>query len=253
MFNRFRKTGPLSLKKIGLLKTGSLEQIKNEIKKNHTHLTTNKGWTALHIVCRYNAKTQIIIYLLKLGCSPNSQAMQDDEDEWSPLHILCKYHPTPEGIETLITLGSNPNLQTKKFLLAPLHILAERIKEIECFVALLSNGALVNTKNKEGQTPLQIICVRRGCKDTELIKLLLQYNADPNIRDNSLRSPLHVLCRKKVTKQIVQQFLKKDAYPNAQDRFGWTPMHLLALNKDVEKGILSDLFENGGSFDLKGV
>jgi ankyrin repeat protein len=85
-------------------------------------------------------------------------------------------------IETFIKSGVNIDEQDNEGN-TPLLVAVEK-NDLETVQLLVNNGADINLKNKEGSTPLNI-AVMKGNKDYyDMIKLLLAFEADPNIKDS---------------------------------------------------------------------
>lgn len=67
-----------------------------------------------------------------------------------------------------------------------------RANDIESCAFLLENKVDVNHKNKNHETALSI-SILKGIHNLDIILLLLEYNANPNIRDNNSKTTLEVL------------------------------------------------------------
>ena len=67
---------------------------------------------------------------------------------------------------------------------------------------------ILNSKNHAGQTALHMACilVANGCGLTESFKVLLEYRADPNFKDNRKNTCLHYLV-KTGSKSIISDFI----------------------------------------------
>ena len=63
---------------------------------------------------------------------------------------------------------------------------------------MINEGANVNSKNKEGNTPLHLACLSNNPKQdhsTKIEELLLEKGADINAQNNKLETPLMLLFR----------------------------------------------------------
>ncbi len=85
-------------------------------------------------------------------------------------------------IETFIQSGVDINEQDNEGN-SPLLIAVEK-NDLETVQLLVDNGADVNMKNKDGSTPLSIAVMKGDKSYFDMIKLLLAFEADPNIKDS---------------------------------------------------------------------
>lgn len=67
----------------------------------------------------------------------------------------------------------------------------------------------------------------------EFNKLLQIAYINPNERDKTLQTPLHVLCTLG-RKQLAEALINKNADVNAPDQSGWVPLHCAASNCQLE-------------------
>ena len=87
----------------------------------------------------------------------------------------------------------------------------------------------------------------------DVVRLLLEHNADANSQDNIGYTPLHDVIRSDSFKaertQMVQLLLKHGANPNARSRLK-TPLHLASMNADL-LDVSRLLLEHGADLDAK--
>jgi ankyrin repeat protein len=78
-------------------------------------------------------------------------------------------------------------------------------------------------RDYEGRTALSWACIN-GC--LELVDLILKKdNIDPNIRDNTGRTPLAEACRSSVKPAVIRSLLShRDIHPNTVDNNGVSPL-----------------------------
>jgi cytohesin len=97
---------------------------------------------------------------------------------------------------------------------------------------LLSRGANVNSKDEQGQTPLQA-AVRR--KFQSVVEVLLANKADVNAQDNSGVTPL-LLAAQRNNSKIVSLLLEQKAMTDPQSKYDLTP-----LSAAAEAGMLENV------------
>ncbi|XP_075228219.1 uncharacterized protein LOC142328401 [Lycorma delicatula] len=103
-------------------------------------------------------------------------------------------------------------------------------KEIE---QILKNGADVNLKcGEHGDTPLHRV------KNKNLIKLLIDYGADVNSRDDCNMTPLIKAVFLEKMHDIISEFLKYGADVNSTDTVGNTALHF-AYSKEIVNILIS--------------
>ncbi|KAK1240068.1 hypothetical protein MKX08_007510, partial [Trichoderma sp. CBMAI-0020] len=139
--------------------------------------------------------TAVAELLLKDAASINER----NDRGWTPL--LCATRCNEEHntnwwaptIELLIQSGADINAQGPEGE-TPLHLAAEqrtneatkaRTSQIKL---LLDNGADVEAKDQEGETPLH----KAVCESSEVVELLIAYNANPRPRNNINFTPLEI-------------------------------------------------------------
>ena len=111
---------------------------------------------------------------------------------------------------------------------------------------LISEGADVNSKTKDGDTPLLLACER---DHLEIATLLIEKGADVNARDTDGRTPL-MMAAVKSTPEIVQLLIEKGAEVNAKMDFGWTPLMQAAQHSYMPE-IVQLLLEKGADVNAK--
>ena len=94
----------------------------------------------------------------------------------------------------------------------------------------LDNGWSVDGSDSSShEQPLQT-AVRLG--DVETVRLLLEYKANPNAKNTSNETALHLACQDSCPKtaELVNILLDEQADPNAVDSEGLTPLHVAMKN-----------------------
>ena len=118
---------------------------------------------------------------------------------------------------------------------------------------LLHNGAHVNVRGRYGYTPLRLAA---WYGDLEMVQLLLDYEADPNIGDEDNWTPIHSLPQgsqffgildhgPQMLGDIARLLLEHGADINARTNRGMPPLHIAAEWKTVE--VVRVLLEHGAN------
>ncbi|QGM48679.1 MPPV-055 ankyrin repeat protein [Magpiepox virus 2] len=112
---------------------------------------------------------------------PNTIVLKGREYYYTPLMIASRFNRC-KIIELLLDNGALINYQMPRWLYTALHISVKN-NHVTAVTILLSRGASTNLKNVDGYTALHKAVIYR--RSREIIKLLLEYNADIGIRDNN--------------------------------------------------------------------
>ncbi|XP_033867625.3 unconventional myosin-XVI-like isoform X1 [Acipenser ruthenus] len=192
----------------------------------------SSGGSLLHLCARYDNAFAAEI-LIERGMNVNQQ----DEDFWAALHVACACD-NGDIVLLLLLAGANVLLQdvngnipldyamegteSSYILLRHLeengvdvnsmhHMKTQRpLTMLSDVKHLLAAGGSVNQRNDEGVTLLHMACAS-GYRD--VVSLLLENGADPQIADNNYWTPLHLAAKYGQT-SIVNQLLKHFANPN---------------------------------------
>ena len=126
----------------------------------------------------------------------------------------------------------------------PLH-LAARNRELEAVQLLLEHNPDVNSQNGEGETPLyEALTYYRSSPGIDIVRRLLEYGTDPNIRDNSQSIPLHRASFRGWL-EVVRLLLSYGANVDEKDKDGRTPFQEASENGHHE--IAKLLLEHGAA------
>lgn len=108
----------------------------------------------------------------------------------------------------------------------PLHIAARNGSKNVAEV-LIERGAKVGAKDNEGRTPLHLASENGHAP---VIDLLIANRAQVNSRDKMGRTPLHHAALGIRGSEAALVLISKRAGVDAQDKKGWTPLYLACLN-----------------------
>ncbi|ARF02655.1 SWPV1-040 [Shearwaterpox virus] len=148
----------------------------------HSNYRMNR-YGLFFVAIEYNF-IDVVKYLIEKNTDVNllnTIIFRGREYHYTPLMIASKFNRY-KIIEILLDNGALINYQMPHWLYTALHI-AVKNNNVYSVIVLLSRGADVNLKNLDGYTALHKAIIYRRCK--KIIKLLLQYNADIGIRDNT--------------------------------------------------------------------
>lgn len=160
----------------------------------------------------------------------------DDEGK-TPVHWSIECHPTgreTEALEFLITKGADVNAKAKNGT-TPLQR-ASQLDLLDTAKLLIGKGADVNLKGWDGETPL----ISSWLSKNGVAKYLIESGADVTAKDNDGRTALHNVARDGQT-DMVRLLISKGADVNARDKDGWSPLHnacLIMSGEDTAKALI---------------
>ena len=169
-------------------------------------------------------------------------------------------------VATLVSRGADPNLAPLNGLwgsdtgiitsLSPLHQ-ACYYKLTELVILLLQHYADPNVRDTDGDTPLHL-CMMSACEGVtngNLVHILVSYNANVNDLNNDFESPLKYGVLYNCT-EGVRVLLQNGATPNAIDREGNTILDAAFRTGDITNNninIIRLLLESGADPNLRDV
>ncbi|KRW99702.1 Ankyrin repeat-containing domain [Pseudocohnilembus persalinus] len=164
-----------------------------------------------------NNSIQVVSYLLSKG----ADFEQADSSNNTPLHYAAAYGSF-ESIELLLKAGADVN-SVNSWNLTPLQI-AQMKCHTRCLKYLIKQPNInVNCRDDEGITLLakSVIQLYQDYENIDLnieqIKFWLNANSDPNIADNSGKTPLHFIAEQSDKQYFISELVKKDKdYPIPQ-------------------------------------
>ncbi|KAK9878711.1 hypothetical protein WA026_023502 [Henosepilachna vigintioctopunctata] len=169
---------------------------------------------------------------------------------WTDLHFAAFYNNLPE-IDQQIENGADINARNGDGE-TPLHIAC--LGDSDCIKAILKYNPSMNVLEKsEHLTPL-LMFVSYFSHKTSTLKMMLEKGADPNLSRIDGDTPLHIIAkaeyskRKRALKYAVE-LIKFNANVDAQNNSGDTPLHLAIKTGFTE--IIRILLKNGAYLKIR--
>ncbi|XP_014228884.1 serine/threonine-protein phosphatase 6 regulatory ankyrin repeat subunit C-like [Trichogramma pretiosum] len=206
-----------------------------------------EGSTPLHIICKRQSDSDLAGIFFR---------MNDEKGKLIPINVQDKLGNTPlllalkygnkKVAQLLIKRGADPRLANKDGL-TPLHIICQYYYGISLAATILEIGAeehrLVHAPDSWGNTPLHYAL--RG-RNMDMFGYLLSRGANPNLgnvnaRDELGNTPLHYALRSRY-KKMTELLLRRGANPNVANEKGSTPLHFICTRDELRDDELIKLF-----------
>lgn len=154
-----------------------------------------------------------------------------DSNGRTQLHLLLRNGgDVPERVEQLISAGCEVNIEDL-FGNFPVHVCADLGLAKSC-KKLIYKNSLLDVFNKDGLTPLMLACLRGK---PEVVTLLLQHGANPNLQRECKRTALHYAVQGRTT-ECVKILIESRAKINVKDKHGDSAL-ILAAKMCVEDAV----------------
>lgn len=248
---------------------GKLECVRSLIKYGaDINAVDSKGKSAI-VHAAVMGKFEIVEYLIHCGSDPNTMVVLADciptvdflggSKKRSIASVVCAIHTDAQsavGVNTLKALihgGADVNMVEDGGGATALHTCASKDNE-ECAKILLKNGARLDVGGYEhGEVPLLLAASKGRVK---IIKLFLQYGADPDASDtDGWTALMHAALQGHV--EAVQILVDSGANPNAKTLSGRTALatacrkgHLQVVKALIKAGADVNLPRGDGSTPL---
>ena len=157
-----------------------------------------------------------------------------------------------ERTAALVALRGTPSPRTENFKVGELNadsqaylFIAAYENDIKAVQWLIANGAEVNAKDNDGDTPLHWAAFQNS---SEAAAVLLANGAEVNAKENDGETPLHWAASQN-SSEAAAALLANGAEVNAKENDDWTPLHFAARSNSPEAAAV--LVSNGAEINAK--
>ena len=204
------------------------------------------------------------LLLLKGMANPNIP----NNDGFCALHVAVSRLDV-SSVQILLRSSADINVADNSHWLTPLHLLTsgtdyadlakhdggQRSKIAKVLCAWKSPFPVdVNFQDKNGDTPLHNIAILEMEEACDLLRILLENGAQPNLTNSRGQTPLHLLCHNDrlreigVMQEMLYNMLYHGAKPNIPSQTGCTALHLSLYHRDVDSAV--QLMNRGAELHL---
>uniref|UniRef100_A0ABD2WQD1 Uncharacterized protein n=1 Tax=Trichogramma kaykai TaxID=54128 RepID=A0ABD2WQD1_9HYME len=193
------------------------------------------GFSPVHLICLLDVVDDFLKVFFRMNDEMQKMVRVDTQDDMgrTPLHLAVEFN-NKEAVKVLLKRGASPNIANKDGL-TPLHLIcndrhdAHELAEI-FFDKEFNQVVRLDARDELGQTPLHL-ALSRGRKN--LVRLLLTNGADPNTADDYGLTPWHLICMEGVDDDLFELFfnreIKQATQLDARDKSGRSPLHYALL------------------------
>jgi ankyrin repeat protein len=118
--------------------------------------------------------------------------------------------------------------------------------DVEDIMDSLDRGADINMMESFWRNPLIKATMKRSMM---MVRLLLEHDADPNVRGRCGETALHQASRWNV--EAVRLLIADGAKVNVKSYLGYTPLHYACQNSEHDLEIIRILIDHGAETDIK--
>ncbi|KAL7297970.1 hypothetical protein TKK_0008983 [Trichogramma kaykai] len=205
-----------------------------------SNLADEEGLTPTHVVCKRNNDDELAELFFEINDDNQQIVQVNTQDKlgWTPLHYALANNGK-NSIRALLRRGVSPNLVNAEGS-TPLHIVNKRGKNSLVLAKILFEMCenrrqlvQVNVQDNLGNTPLHL---SEAALNDDVSKLLLRKDADPNVVNKEGLTPLHIICDESHDFGLAKTFFKINddrkqlVQVNAKDNLGRTSLQLAVAN-----------------------
>ncbi len=176
---------------------------------------------------------------------PGEEIIRKNWDHFKGLHNReeAKYVIQHFNIDEIRELLPENETELNKLL-----FLACDLENLDLIEEIIKKGGKVNSKNKNGQTPLFAACLVES--SPKVIKCLIDQGANINARDTEGHTPLHVACWNE-NLEIAEYLIEQGANINLAKFDGDSPLHLVAKSDGDSANRLFEMLLQNANPNLK--
>jgi cytohesin len=238
---------------LSLAAQGGHHEVVSQLLAGHAdvNIRDNSGNAPLHAAAGGN-RWEIVQQLIAAGAEVNAR---NASDQTPLLWAASGPSPAPQAVKALLEAKADPNLVSSENHhqgWGPLHYAVDK-GNAEIVEALLRHGANPDTLTGSYQSmpgPGRLVAVTKGCRPLglaidadhpDIVNLLLQFKADPNLSDASGVRPLARTLEAKRSVAMTRALLDAGANPNTPVSDGWWPLPLAVVsgNKALVETVLA--------------
>ena len=204
-----------------------LQAIVSHGKGVDVNASNKKNVTALMIACKDMEEKDAIDVLLNAGADPNFA--DADGDTW--LHYVAQNYQCPEILQAIINHGVNVDVNaTNKKSVTALMIACKELREKDAINVLLNAGADPNIADADGDTWLHYAA--QNYQFPEILQEIISHvvGVDANATNRENVTALMIACKTMEQKDVIDVLLNAGADPNIADDVGDTWLHYAAQN-----------------------
>jgi ankyrin repeat protein len=209
----------------------------------------NDNQYPLHIACKYNNNSDVIIKLIEYGCPINSQ----DVNEQTPLELICRYNSNQAlGYIIRKTCMNKTVLETVNINGSSLlHNLTKSCFDIQLYDQLLELGINFELQDNNGIRPIHYLS--QYCNNIQVLNYFINnVQVDIECEDNNGWRPIHYACRYNNI-QVINYYIDKGVNLNAMIKryrdndVNYLPINMMELNDNINndecEGLISEMIE----------